>query len=206
MKCRLKRHFIRVFTICQSTCLSLSRMKGVKSMPNFEHFLQLRILHLPGVRIAYEKTVKLLCRYSIFNEPCLLFSYWWSGWFWQSSIHIRKRYWKVEKICGENQNWKYVSKNSWIIHLLTHHVKLEKHTPGIKMCNSKYRFIFLNQIICVDTQKNHLNSNWWIWKYSKTCFKRPLKNRQNNVLNGKWLLNESRKYCRMLPLEHSAIL
>ena len=41
--------------------------------------------------------------------------------------------------------------------------------------------------------------------YSKTCVKRPLKNRQNNDLNDKWYLNEGRKYCRMLPLEHSAI-
>ena len=42
--------------------------------------------------------------------------------------------------------------------------------------------------------------------YSKTCVKRPLKNRQNKALNDRWLLNEGRKYCRMLPLEHSAIL
>ena len=35
--------------------------------------------------------------------------------------------------------------------------------------------------------------------YSKTCVKRPLKNRQNKGLNEKWL-NEGRKYCRMLPL------
>ena len=25
-----------------------------------------------------------------------------------------------------------------------------------------------------------------IWYYSKTCLKQPLKNRQNNGLNGKW--------------------
>ena len=43
-------------------------------------------------------------------------------------------------------------------------------------------------------------------KYSKTCLKRPLKNRQNEDINDKWLLNEGRKYCRMLPLELSAIL
>ena len=36
--------------------------------------------------------------------------------------------------------------------------------------------------------------------YNKTCVKRPLKNRQNKDLN------EGQKYCRMLPLEHSAIL
>ena len=37
--------------------------------------------------------------------------------------------------------------------------------------------------------------------YSKTCLKRPLKNRQNKDLNDKRQLNEGRKYCRMLPLE-----
>ena len=30
MKCRLLRHFILVFTVCQSTCLPVSRMKRVK--------------------------------------------------------------------------------------------------------------------------------------------------------------------------------
>ena len=39
-------------------------------------------------------------------------------------------------------------------------------------------------------------------RYSKTCFKRSLKNRQNKCLNDKWLLNEDRKYCRMLQVEH----
>ena len=34
--------------------------------------------------------------------------------------------------------------------------------------------------------------------YSKTCLKRPLKNRQNIGLKDKWLLNEGLKYCRML--------
>ena len=29
---------------------------------------------------------------------------------------------------------------------------------------------------------------------------------QNKGLNGKWQLNEGRKYCRMLQEEHSAIL
>ena len=33
--------------------------------------------------------------------------------------------------------------------------------------------------------------------YSKSCVKRP---------RNKWQLNEGQKYCRMLPLEHSAIL
>ena len=42
--------------------------------------------------------------------------------------------------------------------------------------------------------------------YSKTCVKRPLKNRQNKDVNDKWQLHEGQKYCRMLPLEHSSIL
>ena len=32
-----------------------------------------------------------------------------------------------------------------------------------------------------------------------------LKNRQNKDLNDKWQLNDVQKYCRMFPLEHSAI-
>ena len=45
-------------------------------------------------------------------------------------------------------------------------------------------------------------------RYSKTCVKRPLKNRQNKDLNDKWLLNEGQKYCRMLPTFdlHQAII
>ena len=43
--------------------------------------------------------------------------------------------------------------------------------------------------------------------YSQTSVKQPLRNRQNqDLLYDKWLLNEGRKYCRMFPLEHSAIL
>ena len=43
-------------------------------------------------------------------------------------------------------------------------------------------------------------------RYSKTCVKQPLKNKQNKDLLDKCQLNEGGKYCRMLPLEHSAIL
>ena len=43
-------------------------------------------------------------------------------------------------------------------------------------------------------------------EYSKTRLKQPLKNRQNKDVNDKWYLNEGPKYCRMLPLEHSALL
>ena len=42
--------------------------------------------------------------------------------------------------------------------------------------------------------------------YSKTSLKQLLKNRQNKDPNDKWYFNEGQKYCRMLPLEHSAIL
>ena len=42
--------------------------------------------------------------------------------------------------------------------------------------------------------------------YSETCLNRPLKNRQNKGLKAMWWLNAGQKYCRMLPLEHSAIL
>ena len=42
--------------------------------------------------------------------------------------------------------------------------------------------------------------------YSKTCVKRPLKNRQNKDLNDKWYLNERSKVLQNALLEHSAIL
>ena len=42
--------------------------------------------------------------------------------------------------------------------------------------------------------------------YSKTCVKWPLKNRHNKDLKDKWQRNEGQKYCRLLPLVHSAIL
>ena len=43
--------------------------------------------------------------------------------------------------------------------------------------------------------------------YSKTCLKGSLKKDKTKILmtNGS-LMNEGQKYCRMLPLEHSAIL
>ena len=44
------------------------------------------------------------------------------------------------------------------------------------------------------------------YMYCKTLVKRPLKNGQNKELNDIWKVNEGQKYCRMLPLEHSAIL
>ena len=58
-----------------------------------------------------------------------------------------------------------------------------------------YRYLNINQ----NTQKIK-------YMYSKTCVKRPLINKQNKDLNDKWQLNEGQKYCRMLPLEHSAML
>ena len=42
--------------------------------------------------------------------------------------------------------------------------------------------------------------------YSKTCVKRPLSKRQKIGFQDQWLLNAGQKYCRMLQVEHSAIL
>ena len=42
--------------------------------------------------------------------------------------------------------------------------------------------------------------------YSKTCLKRPLKENTKNWFSIPILLNAGQKYCRMLQLEHSAIL
>ena len=42
--------------------------------------------------------------------------------------------------------------------------------------------------------------------YSKTCLKQPLLYRPKIVLKDQLSLNADQKYCRMLPLEHSAIL
>ena len=38
-------------------------------------------------------------------------------------------------------------------------------------------------------------NNTALINYSKSYLKRPLRNRQNKGLNGKWQLNEGRKYC-----------
>ena len=42
--------------------------------------------------------------------------------------------------------------------------------------------------------------------YSKTFLERPLKKETKIGFQDRLLLNAGRKYCRMLPLEHSAIL
>ena len=42
--------------------------------------------------------------------------------------------------------------------------------------------------------------------YSKTCVKWPLSKRQKICFQGQLAFNAGQKYCRMLPLEHSAIL
>ena len=42
--------------------------------------------------------------------------------------------------------------------------------------------------------------------YSKTCVKQPISKRPKSVFQYQLLLNAGRKYCRMLPLEHSAML
>ena len=41
---------------------------------------------------------------------------------------------------------------------------------------------------------------------SETCVKRPLSKRPKNGYQDQLSLNAGQKYCRMLPLEHSAIL
>ena len=41
---------------------------------------------------------------------------------------------------------------------------------------------------------------------SKTDLKRPLKKKTKNGFQDQLSLNAGQKYCRMLPLEHSAIL
>ena len=43
-------------------------------------------------------------------------------------------------------------------------------------------------------------------EYSKTCVKQPLSKRPKNGIQDRLLLNAGQKCCRMLPLEHSAIL
>ena len=42
--------------------------------------------------------------------------------------------------------------------------------------------------------------------YSKTCLKRPLNKKTKHGFQGRLSLNAGQKYCRMLPLEHSAII
>ena len=42
--------------------------------------------------------------------------------------------------------------------------------------------------------------------YSKTCLKRPLKKKTKIGFQDQYLLNAGQKYCRMLLLEHYAIL
>ena len=42
--------------------------------------------------------------------------------------------------------------------------------------------------------------------YSKTCIKQPLSERPKIGFQDQLSLNAGQKYCRMLPLEHSAIL
>ena len=45
-----------------------------------------------------------------------------------------------------------------------------------------------------------------MFMYSKTCVKRPLSRRPRIGFQNQLLLNAGQKYCRMLPLEQSAIL
>ena len=83
------------------------------------------------------------------------------------------------------------------------------HTPWVIQQSMRNGQVYLR----VSPQPNK-TSPWALFplkeivqsKYSETCHKPPLKNRQNKGLKAMWWLNAGRKYCRMLPLEHSAIL
>ena len=51
--------------------------------------------------------------------------------------------------------------------------------------------------------KNSMQHGQLIWTEPSCQYsKRPLKNSQNKGLNGRWLLNEGRKYCRMSILQY----
>ena len=58
---------------------------------------------------------------------------------------------------------------------------------------------------CADTSFTHMG---YIKKItnSTTCIKRPLSKRPKIGFHNQLLLNLGQKYCRVLPLEHSAIL
>ena len=58
----------------------------------------------------------------------------------------------------------------------------------------QFYFTFLSRV---------LNS---LTKYSKTCVKQPLSKRLKISLQDQLPLNAGQKYCRMHPMEHSAIL
>ena len=48
--------------------------------------------------------------------------------------------------------------------------------------------------------------HWYKTGNSKTCLRRPLKKKTKIGFQDRLSLNAGKKYCRMLPLEHSAIL
>ena len=51
-----------------------------------------------------------------------------------------------------------------------------------------------------------LKVGYWLFKYSRTCLKWPLKKKTKIGFQDRILLNAGQKYCRMLQGEHSAIL
>ena len=65
----------------------------------------------------------------------------------------------------------------------------------------KCRIIIWVFTVC---QNTHLGVRGF--QYSKTCVKQPLSRRPKIGFQDQLSLNAGQKYCRMLPLEHSAIL
>ena len=58
------------------------------------------------------------------------------------------------------------------------------------------------------TGDSYMQDLWffsYIFKYSKTCLKRPLKKNTKIGFQDRLSLNAGQKYCRMLQGEHSAI-
>ena len=68
-----------------------------------------------------------------------------------------------------------------------------------------FRKMFLAEILF---KIHQFNEEWKSvqYMYSKTCLKRPLKKKTKIGFQDQLSLNAGQRYCRMLPLEHSAIL
>ena len=67
-------------------------------------------------------------------------------------------------------------------------------------------YIFVQYIIICETGVCDSTCNTLLSVYSKAYVKRPLSKRPKPGFQDRLLLNAGQKYCRMLPLEHSAIL
>ena len=66
-------------------------------------------------------------------------------------------------------------------------------------------------MLSYNRRQTHFNCNnpcalFLFIQYSKTCVKRPLSKSPKIGFQDQLSLNAGQKYCRMLPLEHSAIL